>query len=266
MSDFSCIPGIMREAAKIMLSAENIDRSIHAKTGDQNFVTEYDVRTENMLREAFAKALPEADMLGEESAESHSTRIADGLTLIVDPIDGTTNFIHGCRYSAISVGVCDRGRIIYGAVYNPYMDELFRAEIGKGAVAEDRGTVVPIHVSGRGLSDALAYFGTAPYYRETLEKPTFRTLEKLFAVTRDIRRSGSAAMDLTSIAWGRGDIFFEYRLSPWDYAAGSLIVTEAGGRVSQMDGSPLRFDKPCPVVAGNPAAYEEFFAGDFLEF
>lgn len=264
MSDFSCIPGILREAAKIMLSAENIDRSIRAKSGEQNFVTDYDVRTENYLREAFTKTLPEADMLGEESADTHRAKIAEGLTLIVDPIDGTTNFIHGCRYSAISVGVCDRGEMVYGVVYDPYKDELFRAERSKGAVVEDKGVVLPIHVSDRGLSDSLAYFGTAPYYRDTLGKPTFRLLEKLFHKTRDIRRSGSAALDLTSIACGRGDIFFEYLLSSWDYAAGSLLLTEAGGRITQMDGSPLRFDKPCSVVAGNPAAFEEFWQEDFL--
>ncbi|MBQ7922131.1 MAG: inositol monophosphatase [Clostridia bacterium] len=265
MSDFSGIPKIMREAAKILLSAENIDRSIHAKAGEQNFVTDYDVRTENMLREAFAKLLPEADMLGEESADTHQIRIAEGLTLIVDPIDGTTNFIHGCRYSAISVGVCDRGKMVYGAIYDPYMDELFRAEAGKGAFVEDRGVLTPIKVSSRKLEDSLTYFGTAPYYRDTLCRPTFTLLEKLFHITRDIRRSGSAAMDLTSIACGRGDIFFEYRLSPWDYAAGSLLITEAGGEITQLDGSPLRFDAPCSVLAGNPVALAEFRAGNYLE-
>lgn len=264
MTDFSFIPAIMREAAKIMLSAENIDRSIHAKAGEQNFVTEYDVRTENMLKEAFAKILPEADMLGEESADSHETKIAEGLTLIVDPIDGTTNFIHGCRYSAISVGVCDRGTMVYGAIYDPYKDELFRAEHGKGAFVEDRGVLTSIKVSSRKLEDGLAYFGTAPYYRDTLSKPTFTLLEKLFQKTRDIRRSGSAALDLTSIACGRGDIFFEYRLSPWDYAAGSLLVTEAGGIITQLDGTPLRFDKPCSVLSGNPIAYNEFLQDNYI--
>jgi len=265
MSDFSCIPIIMRKASQIMLSAEDAERNIHVKSGEQNFVTDFDIRTENMLREEFAKVFPEADMLGEESAEKHQAKIAEGITLIVDPIDGTTNFIHGCRCSAISVGVCNCGTMVYGAVYDPYRDELFRAELGKGAFLEDKGAARAIHVSSRPLCDSLVYFGTSPYYRDTLGKPTFALLEKLFHRTRDIRRTGSAALDLCSTACGRGDIFFEYQLSPWDYAAGSLLITEAGGRICSMDKTPLRFDKPCSVIAGNPSAFAEFSQWDFAD-
>ncbi|MBR5445372.1 MAG: inositol monophosphatase [Clostridia bacterium] len=263
MSDFSCIPSLLREAAKIMLSADHVERQLYAKTGSQNFVTDYDIRTENFLRENFARLLPEADMLGEESSETHAVRIAEGLTLIVDPIDGTTNFIQDYRQSCISVGVCDRGTMVYGAVYNPYMDAMFTAAKGQGAFVEEKGVSVPLHVSDRSLCDSLVLFGTSPYYRETLAEPTFRTLWALFQKARDVRRSGSAALDLTNIAAGRCDVFFEYLLSPWDYAAGSLLITEAGGSITRMDGSPLRFDMPCPVIAGG-RAYEELLLGGYI--
>ncbi len=262
--DFTCIPGLLREAAGIMLSADHIERQLHAKSGSQNFVTEYDIRTENFLRERFATLLPEADMLGEETADTHSVRIAEGLTLIVDPIDGTTNFMEDYKQSCISVGVCDRGTMVYGAIYNPYMDAMFTAQRGKGAFVEERGVVIPLHASSRALCDSLVLFGTSPYYRETLGEPTFRTLWKLFGKARDIRRSGSAALDLANIAAGRGDVFFEYLLSPWDFAAGSLLIAEAGGQISQMDGSALTYDKPCSVIAGG-AAYEELRAGAYFD-
>lgn len=256
MSDFTCIPAVLREASKIMLGADRSSLGTHSKSGSQNFVTTYDVQTENFLRTRFASLLPEADMLGEESADTHTARIAAGLTLIVDPIDGTTNFMQDYRRSCISVGVCDRGTMVYGAIYDPYADAMFTAQKGQGAYVEENGQRVQLHASDRSLSDSLVLFGTSPYYRDTLGEPTFRTLWSLFQKARDIRRSGSAALDLANIAAGRGDVFFEYQLSPWDYAAGSLLITEAGGQITQMDGTPLCFDKPCPVVAGGAAYWE----------
>ncbi|MBE6614408.1 MAG: inositol monophosphatase [Ruminococcaceae bacterium] len=264
MSDFTFIPALLREAAQIMLSADHVERQLHAKGGSQNFVTDYDIRTENFLREQFARLLPEADMLGEESSDTHAVRIAEGLTLIVDPIDGTTNFMQDYRQSCISVGVCDRGTMVYGAIYNPYADAMFTSSRGQGAFVEEGGVRVPLHVSSRDLCDSLVLFGTSPYYRETLAEPTFRTLWGLFQKARDIRRSGSAALDLANIAAGRCDVFFEYLLSPWDYAAGSLLITEAGGHISQMDASPLRFDTPCPVIAGGKRAYAELLNGGYI--
>ncbi len=261
--DFSFVPALLREASAIMLSADHIERQLHAKSGSQNFVTEYDIRTENFLRERFATLLPEADMLGEETADTHSVRIAEGLTLIVDPIDGTTNFMEDYKQSCISVGICDRGTMVYGAIYNPYMDAMFTAQLGKGAIVEEKGVSIPLKASGRALCDSLVLFGTSPYYRETLGEPTFRTLWHLFGKARDIRRSGSAALDLANIAAGRGDVFFEYLLSPWDFAAGSLLIAEAGGMISQMDGSPVTYDKPCSIIAGG-AAYEELVSGKYF--
>ena len=254
---YEYIPGIMREAAKIMLSAHDIDTAITEKTGDANFVTKYDVAVEEFLFAELKKLLPEAVIIGEESDDNHTELIQSSVALIIDPIDGTTNFIHNYRTSCISVGICDQGTMAYGAIYNPYNDLLYRAERGCGAFMEVGGKAVPIHVSDRALADSLTGYGTSPYYREELGRKTFETAWALFQHTRDIRRSGSAALDLAAVASGAIDIFFECRLSPWDIAAGSLLIEEAGGVIMQFDGSPITFEKPCPIAAGNPRALKE---------
>ena len=141
-----------------------------------------------------------------------------------------------------------------GVVYDPYSDTLFAAEKGKGA----RQNGIPIHVSEKGLADSIVCFGTASYYPETFER-TFRLARALFDVTMDMRRSGSAALDLCYVAAGRADLMFEARLCPWDHAAAGLIVTEAGGCVSRLSGAPVSLAGKCSVLAGAPRAWQEFF-------
>lgn len=262
---YEFIPEVMREAAEIMLSAHNIDSAVIAKPGDANFVTEYDIAVQKFLEEKLTALLPEAVFIGEESDDNHTELLASRLCFIIDPIDGTTNFMHNYRHSAVSVGVCDCGTMVFGAIYDPYLDRLIYAEKGRGAHLEKGGVRTDIRVSDRNLPAALTTFGTSPYYRDELGEKTFRTAEKLFRATRDIRRSGSAALDLCDIACGSVDVFFEYRLSPWDYAAASLIIEEAGGVISQMDGSAITLDKPCPIIAGNPVSHGELLAGNFFE-
>ncbi|MBQ4353398.1 MAG: inositol monophosphatase [Clostridia bacterium] len=261
---YEFIPEIMREAAKIMLSAHDIDAAVTVKPGDANFVTAYDVAVQDFLIAGLTKKLPHAVVIGEESDDNHTELLASSLSLIIDPIDGTTNFIHDYHRSAISVGVCDRGTMVYGAIYDPYLDRMFTAEKDCGAFVTSAGVSKPMHVSSRPLAQALTGYGTSPYYRDELGEETFRTAYKLFLATHDVRRAGSAALDLCDIACGSLDVFFEYRLSPWDFAAGSLIISEAGGRITQMDGSPLTWDRPCSVIAGNPVTHRELLDGDFF--
>ncbi len=263
---YEFILSVMEEAARLMLSAHDIDAAVTVKPGDANFVTAYDVAVEDYLYRELGKRLPEAVFIGEESSENHTELLASSLALIIDPIDGTTNFIHNYRYSAISVGVCDHGRMAFGAVYNPYDCRLFHAEAGQGAYVRDTrtGRDLPIHVSARALHDSLAGFGTSPYYREELAEPTFRAVSSLFRMTRDVRRCGSAALDLCMVACGTLDVFIEYRLSPWDVAAGTLIVSEAGGLVTRMDGSPVTFDAPGSILAGSPLSHREVLDSGIL--
>ena len=244
------ITEIVKEAGKIVLSAHNQENTITAKEGKKNFVTKYDVAVQEFLFRELGKAFPDAQFIGEEGENDFST---DGLRFIIDPIDGTTNFMQDYRCSCISVALCNNNDVIAGVVYNPYTDELFSAEKGKGAYLNDDR----ISVSERPLSDGLALFGTSPYHPENTDE-TFALLRKVFDFSRDIRRSGSAAFDICTIACGRCEVFFEKGLQPWDIAAGTLILKEAGGIALNYDGTEISFSTPNDVVFANPKAYKEF--------
>ena len=244
------ITEIVKEAGKIVLSAHNQENTITAKEGKKNFVTKYDVAVQEFLFKELGKAFPDAQFIGEEGENDFST---DGLRFIIDPIDGTTNFMQDYRCSCISVALCNGNDVVAGVVYNPYTDELFSAEKGKGAYLNgDR-----ISVSERPLSDGLALFGTSPYHPENTDE-TFSLLRKVFDFSRDIRRSGSAAFDICTVACGRCEVFFEKGLQPWDIAAGTLILKEAGGIALNYDGTEISFSTPNDVVFANPKAYKEF--------
>ena len=244
------ITEIVKEAGKIVLSAHNQENTITAKEGKKNFVTKYDVAVQEFLFRELGKAFPDARFIGEEGENDFST---DGLRFIIDPIDGTTNFMQDYRCSCISVALCNGNDVVAGVVYNPYTNEIFSAEKGKGAYLNgDR-----ISVSERPLSDGLALFGTSPYHPENTDE-TFSLLRKVFDFSRDIRRSGSAAYDICMIACGRCEVFFEKSLQPWDIAAGTLILKEAGGIALNYDGTEISFSAPNDVVFANPKAYKEF--------
>lgn len=257
MSLTEIILPIIRQAAKIMLSAHSPEsaKSVVTKDGDANFVTVYDKATEDFLIEKISEKLPEAKFVAEEQENDYSIFESD-LVFIIDPIDGTTNFIRKFSHSSISVGAVSRGKVIFGAVYNPYLDEMFYAECGKGAYLNGER----IHTSQRGVSEALFSFGSSPYYKKELSRKSFNLAHKLFSECADLRRLASAALDLCYVAMGRIDMFFEYRLAPWDFAAGMLIVTEAGGTVTDMNSNPLKFDKPTSVIASNIPCYHRLLS------
>ena len=222
---------LLHQVGKIIVGAhKDAENHVESKSGSANFVTVYDVA----VQEHLIRRLNAAALMAEHC-------------FVIDPIDGTTNFIHDYRMSCISIAMATRGETVLGMVYDPYRGELYSAEKGKGAFLN--GT--PIHVSERPTSLAVAAFGTSPYYKETLADITFAVAKQVFLSMADIRRAGSAALDLAHLASGRVDAFFEMILSPWDFAAGALIVTEAGGVVSQSNGSPIVLATPCSVFAGN---------------
>ncbi len=248
----SYLVNAVRQCGPVLLEAEEIGRNVAEKDGPRNFVTAYDVKVQAMLREQLLSRWPDAHFVGEEGDCQDDAR--HGLAFIVDPIDGTTNFIKGYRASAISVAAAQDGQTICGVVYDPYTDSLFTAERGRGAWLNDR----PIQVSKRGLAEGLVCLGTALYYPEERDR-TFALARALFDASLDLRRSGSAALDLCYVACGRAELMTEARLCPWDYAAAGLIVTEAGGCISDLSGQPLPLDRKSSVLAGTPRAYCEFF-------
>ena len=245
---YQAMHSIVLQAGQRLLEATDIGSTVESKGLPCDLVTAYDRRVQEDLQENLLKAYPDA---GIYAAEGDLRDISGKRRyFIIDPIDGTTNFIRGLHHSCISVGLWDEDHIEAAAVYNPYAGELFTAQRGKGAFLNGS----PLQVTQAPLEESLVLFGSAIYYRETVPA-TLRFVEELFPKVLDFRRGGSAALDLCYLAAGKADLFFECCLRPWDYAAGSLIVTEAGGVVSALDGTPLRFEDRCSVAAGNLSNY-----------
>lgn len=234
----------VRACGAIILNADRTKSGIDEKAGHANFVTAYDKKVQSELQNRLLEILPEAVFVGEE--EDVHASIKDGYAFIVDPIDGTTNFIKDYHASAISVGLIRDGKRYMGVVYNPYLDEVFTAVKGKGAFLNGRF----IQVSKQPLANGIVIFGTATYYEE-FAKATFEMAYDYYCKALDVRRSGSAALDLCNVAAGRAELFFELQLCPWDYAAGSLIVEEAGGVVTTIDGGEIPLNEGCGVLATN---------------
>lgn len=243
---------VVRECGQILVHADRTQAGTQIKHGQSNnLVTQYDKAVQEILRKKLLDIVPQAHFVGEEEDVHES--IAMGDAFIVDPIDGTTNFVKDYKCSAISVAMTHDGIQEIGVVYQPYLDELFYAQRGKGAFCNG----IPIHVSDKPLNQGLTLFGSASYYTELTDE-SFRLLRLCFDRSMDIRRSGSAAVDLCTIAAGRAELYFELRLQPWDYAAGALIVQEAGGTVTRVEGGDIDLKKPCSVLAVGTGVDIEF--------
>lgn len=240
------------EAGRGITSAHDIESHMKVKPGDANFATEWDIETQRVLCGKLREIIPAARFIVEEG--DASDEVADGeIAFIVDPIDGTTNFIHGLSHSAVCVAAAVGGDPVFGAVYNPFLDELFYASRGEGAFLRKKGRTSRLSVSERALPDALAAFGTTPYDRSYADE-TFRLAKKLFLHCREVRREGSAALDICYVAAGRYDVYFEMKLSPWDFAAAEVILTEAGGTLTRLDGGSIDARFPTSVLATNRAS------------
>ncbi len=243
---------IIKKAGGMILAADLEHADVEVKSTRGDLRTNYDTAVEEFLRRELALVLPEAQFIGEESGLQK--READKYCFIVDPIDGTANFTWDYHHSAVSIALAKGERILAGLVYNPYLDELFHARAGEGAYLNGR----LIQVSQRSLRDGLICFGTSPYDK-TKAAATFSLARLLYEKSLDVRRSGSAALDLCYVACGRCDLFYEMSLYPWDYAAAALIVTEAGGMLATMEGEELRFSDRTTLVAGGPPAFRDFW-------
>ena len=212
--------------------------------GPGDYVSQADRKAEKLLREELLKARPTYGFLGEESEEIKGT---DGAhRWIVDPLDGTTNFLHGIPTFAISIALERNGEIVAAVVLNPATDELFTAERGGGAFVNDRRLRVAMR---KNLSDAVIGCGL-PHLGRGNHGKFLVELRHVMGEVAGVRRLGSASLDLAYVAAGRFDGFWERDLSAWDIAAGILLVREAGGFVSDMDGGSAMLDMGS-VVAGN---------------
>lgn len=244
LAEVNQICDLVRKCGELIKNADRKAMKIQEKEGRANLVTEYDKKVQEILRAGLKEIVPDAGFIGEE--EEKHTFSESGKFFIVDPIDGTTNFIKDYHMSCISVAMIEDGKGKIGVVYNPYLDEMYYAQKGCGAYCNGER----IHVSDDDLENGLVLFGSSPYHEE-LSKKTFEMVYDYYLKALDVRRSGSAALDLCTVAIGRAELFFELILSPWDYAAGGLILEEAGGIITDMDGNPIVYDRPCSVFARN---------------
>jgi myo-inositol-1(or 4)-monophosphatase len=230
---------IAREAGALLIQYFHQGLKIEYK-GEADLVTAADRASETLIRERVKSQFPTHDVLGEEQGLSEH---GGDYRWYVDPLDGTTNFAHGYPVFCVSLALERRlpgagtGERVAGVIYDPTRDELFTAEQGRGAQLNGR----PIHVSkARTLQECLVATGFPSQKRH--KNPNIFFYHQITLHTHGVRRPGSAALDLCSVAAGRFDGFWEFNLNPWDTMAGVLLVEEAGGRVSRFDGSPFQTD------------------------
>lgn len=217
-----------REAGALLRERLGKVKNIDYK-GAFNIVTDVDRASERAILQILKADFPDFDILAEESGAQTS---GSGCRWLVDPLDGTTNYAHAYPFFSVSIGLEDAGRVVFGVVYNPISEELFWAEEGKGAWLSQE----PIRVSSAGSLDSSLLATGFPPDTERASDNNISQFATLTAASHGVRRDGSAALDLCFVASGRLDGFWEMKLSPWDTAAGSLIVTEAGGRVTNLEG------------------------------
>ena len=231
-----------KDAGDIMVNAKR--PKIMEKAGHANFCTETDEKIQAFLIGRLSEILPEASFLGEEDGQDvFSQKMEHGYCFVIDPIDGTSNFIYEYRPSVVSIGLLKDGEPHMAVIYNPYDDMLFSAEKGKGAYLNGER----IMSSEAPLKDSLAVFGTAPYYEEYQEK-TFEIARQILTQCVDLRRSGTAAWDMCCVALGRCGLYFEMKIQLWDYAAAALVAMEAGCEVTDFEGKPLSFRGPSSAI------------------
>ena len=239
---------IVRAAGALVRSPAEVE--VTQKSNFADFVTDRDRAVQNFLIAEFKKLLPEAGFLGEED------KVADlnkEYVFVIDPIDGTANFVVGYNASGISVALAKNGEVFIGVVYNPYLDEMFSAEKGKGAYLNGN----PIHVTEMPLRNSLIAVGMSPYNREKTDL-TFTLLRGVYEIAADIRRGGSAALDACNVAAGRCALMFELGLHAWDFYAARLIVEEAGGVFAYIDSKEHTPLDVCPVAMGTKEALDKF--------
>lgn len=238
----------VRASGEIILAQWDKQSDVRRK-GPIDLVTETDLAVEAELKRSLAAILPGSTFLAEESA----TNLDPGdLCWIIDPVDGTTNFAHRLPFVATSVALWHSGRTVLGMVNVPAMGELFHAVAGAGAFCNGK----PLHVSATAaLNDSLIATGFPYTVREDI-RPLMANLENMLVHTQGVRRPGAASIDLAYTAAGRFDAFYETGLKPWDTAAGWLLVTEAGGRVSCFDPGKPYFLRSRSILASNGRIHE----------
>jgi myo-inositol-1(or 4)-monophosphatase len=228
----------------IIRAADRLDKIQITEKKPNDFVTEIDQQAEREIIHIIRKAHPQHAILGEESGEIPGK----DYTWVIDPLDGTRNFIHGFPHFAVSIGIMHKGKMEHGVIYDPVRQELFSASRGKGARLNEHR----IRVSKKTqLEECLLGTGFPFQLSSTHLDAQLKVLQALIPISGDIRRAGAATLDLAYVACGRLDGFWELGLKPWDITAGALLIKEAGGLVCDMNGGE-DYLKTGNIIGGNP--------------
>lgn len=247
---------IWKTMEQVVLDAGNslLDREestkVHKK-GYADFVTEVDLHVQGIISRQLNEKFPQIQFMGEE--QDNSDLDFSKALWILDPVDGTTNLIRDMKMSVISLALVENRQPIAGVIYQPYTRELFSAAKGLGAFVN--GTPIKVSEAPK-LSSSVIALGTSPYHHELAEQ-TFDAAKRIFSASMDIRRSGSAAMDLAYVAAGRLEGMYELILQPWDVAAGKIIIEEAGGKTTRLSGEDADITQSGSIIATNALVHEE---------
>jgi myo-inositol-1(or 4)-monophosphatase len=250
------LPFSFQELISLVQSTKRIILDAHAARqvtvkGLADYVTEVDLGVQRYLSQALPNLCPQAQLLAEEGKRAEIDPSQP--YWVLDPIDGTTNLIHDYQQSCVALAFCQDGHPQCAVVYNPFREETFSAVRGQGAFLNGN----PIRVSDRPvLAQALSVFGTTPYEKDRADV-VFARAKALFCATEDVRRGGSAELDICYVACGRTDCYIELNLKPWDFCAGMLILEEAGGRLTDENNqTPLPYQN-ADIVCSNGLIHEE---------
>lgn len=243
--DYNKIIDLVKKASMFVFD-KTLKESVSLK-GAADFVTNVDISISNFLKQELKAIDPAIGFFSEEEKGTLHEKC-----WILDPIDGTTNLVYGYNMSSVSLALYDEGKVVFGVVYNPFNGECYTAELGKGAFLNAE----PLHVSAREMKDSIVEFGAGSTRKQDADE-SFALGKEIFKHCTDIRRICSSALAICFIAAGRIDGYFESRLKPWDYAAGALILQEAGGRITDYDLCQPPMDKPSSVIASNGSIHDQ---------
>ncbi len=238
-----------RQAGHLLRELYHGSHQVRFKSSDIDLVTEADLASEQLVLEAINSRFPEHAILTEEGGGGAQPTGGEASHLwLVDPLDGTVNYAHGFPFWGVSLALLEAGKVSLGVIYDPLRDEIFWAERGKGAWCNNQR----IHVSSASrLREALVATGFA-YRRATIPDNNLAEFSALMPQVQGVRRAGAAVLDLAYVAAGRLDAYWEMHLHPWDWAAGVLLVQEAGGQVSNLDGRPWSLETKGLLASNGP--------------
>lgn len=240
---------LVKSTKEIVFSEEKLSQ-IKTK-GYADFVTGVDLAVEEYIKGRLSEMYPDVQFMGEEGEKNGLD--FSGKIWILDPIDGTSNLIHHLNMSAVSLALVENNIPVFGVVYNPFTNEMFTAEKGRGAYYN--GTAIRVS-DKKTVKESFVSVGTSPYDEDLREK-SLEVIANLLRNCTDIRRMGAASLDLAYIAAGKFDCFYEEILRPWDYAAGAVIIEEAGGKITDLEGNALSFESSRGILASNGFTHNE---------